>query len=156
LCFPCAGAVLATLQLDGEGNCVRMSPTDPAVVFVGGLNGLLLKWNTATSSHERLEGHQAHVHGLCVSEDGKTVASGSYDFTVRLWDTATGRCLWTSTKQAGQVLSVAVYRDIVLCGVHRYGTVGLRKSDGTAELTVFRDCTYPVGLAVTRGEGREP
>jgi WD40 repeat protein len=146
-----AGAVLVTLQLDCEGCCVRISPTDPTVVFVGGDDGLLLKWNTATGTQTPLEGHQNHVYGLCVSDDGTTVASGSYDETVRLWDTAMGGCLWTST-QAGGVMSVAMHGDTVFCGVHKNNTVGLWKSDGTAGPTFAKAGEYPIGLAVTRGE----
>jgi WD40 repeat protein len=154
ICF-LPGAVLAALKLNGGGGCVRMSPTDPAVVFVGGDNGLLLKWNTATGTSTPLEGHQDHVYGLCVSEDGTTVASGGDDRTVRLWDTATGGCLWTSKRQASEVDSVAMYGDMVFCGVHKNNTVGLRKSDGKKGSIFAKAGEYPNGLAVTRGEESE-
>jgi WD40 repeat protein len=149
------GAVLAALELTVDGNCVRMSPTNPTMVFVGGDNGLLLKWNTATGTSTPLEGHQDHVYGLCVSEDGTTVASGGDDRTVRLWDTATGGCLWTSKRQASEVDSVAMYGDMVFCGVHKYYTVGLRKSDGKRGSIFAKAGSDPKGLAVTRGEGSE-
>lgn len=38
----------------------------------------------------KLEGHDGPVRAVAISADGKTVASGSYDGTVRLWSTATG------------------------------------------------------------------
>jgi WD40 repeat protein len=37
-----------------------------------------------------LEGHNSWVHSLAFSPDGKTLATGSNDQRVRLWDTATG------------------------------------------------------------------
>jgi WD40 repeat protein len=146
---------LAVVQLQKMGLSVRLSPTDPALVFVGGSRGLLLMCNTATGARTPLEGHENDVWGLCVTEDGKLLASGCYDGIVKLWDTATSGCLWTSSKQAGSVCSVAIHGDIVFCGVSESNIVGLRKSDGTTGQTFAAKASSIVyGLAVIRGEGR--
>ncbi|WP_326583172.1 hypothetical protein OG889_31900 [Streptomyces sp. NBC_00481] len=45
----------------------------------------------AVPLERRLTGHTGTVSALTYSPDGKTLASGSFDGTVRLWDPATGR-----------------------------------------------------------------
>jgi len=42
-----------------------------------------------------LEGHTSTVFGVALSADGRLVASGSGDGTVKLWETAGGACMAT-------------------------------------------------------------
>src|SRR5262249_23174410 len=57
-------------------------------VASGGRDRAILLWDVATGAEvARLQGHTNYVFSLAFSPDGNTLASGSGDFTVRLWDT---------------------------------------------------------------------
>ena len=53
-----------------------------------------------------LTGHTSYVSSVAFSPDGSTLASGSYDNTIRLWDIRTGTHLKTLTEHTGSVRAV--------------------------------------------------
>ncbi|WP_343234846.1 serine/threonine-protein kinase [Streptomyces sp. ICC4] len=59
----------------------------------------------------RLAGHANEVACLAFGPDGKTLASGSDDDTVRLWDVATGRTITTYRGHTDNVMSLAFSPD---------------------------------------------
>src|SRR5690349_20648670 len=64
--------------------------------LAGTMGGEVWVWRTADRtllSHVR--GQQGGVYGVALSADGRLVASGGVDGTVRLWGTQTGTCLHT-------------------------------------------------------------
>ncbi len=64
-------------------------------------------WNAALQT---LEGHSGSVQSIAFSPDGKLLASGSDDKTIKLWDTATGD-VQTLEGHSGSIQSIAFSPD---------------------------------------------
>src|SRR5262245_5700194 len=58
-----------------------------------------------------LKGHTFNVNSVAFSPDGKTLASGSIDETIKLWEVATGKELATLMGHTDSVLSVVFSPD---------------------------------------------
>ena len=58
-----------------------------------------------------LEEHEGSVHSVAFSPDGKFLASGGDDHTVRIWSVETGECLKVLKEQESSVHSVAFSPD---------------------------------------------
>jgi WD40 repeat protein len=59
----------------------------------------------------RLEGHTAVVSSVALTADGKTLASGSYDTTIKLWNLSTGKEIATLRGHTDWIFSVAFTPD---------------------------------------------
>ena len=66
------------------------------------------KWSECLQT---LEGHGGSVNSVALSADGKLVASGSGDKTIKIWDTATGACEQTLEGHGDWVTSVVFSLD---------------------------------------------
>src|SRR5262245_16852062 len=65
---------------------------------------------TAQTPRE-FKGHTGLVYSVAFSPDGKVLATGSFDNTVKLWDFATGKELHTLKGHTNQVYCVAFSPD---------------------------------------------
>lgn len=59
----------------------------------------------------RLEGHSDLVTSVSFSPDGKTLASGSTDKTIKIWDIATGKAITTLTEHSDLVTTISFSPD---------------------------------------------
>ncbi|NER04798.1 MAG: hypothetical protein F6K17_20440 [Okeania sp. SIO3C4] len=79
-------------------------------------------WNLQTGELlDTLSSHQANVRSVAISPDGKTLASGSGDGTVKLWDIPTGEML-VSFWHSGVVTAVGFTADgrtVIGCSADR-------------------------------------
>ncbi|MEH2425326.1 MAG: hypothetical protein V7K48_31815 [Nostoc sp.] len=64
-----------------------------------------------SSEHNRLQGHDNDVWSVSFSPDGKTLASGSADATIKLWNLETGKEIRTLTGHDNNVRSVSFSPD---------------------------------------------
>lgn len=82
------GEEIRDLKVEKKRSPVQFSPKEPLMVS-GNANDILI-WNTDTWAQVAvLKGHADEIRAITFSSDGNTLATGSMDRTVRLWDMKT-------------------------------------------------------------------
>jgi WD40 repeat protein len=81
-----------------EAWCVAFAPDGKALAAGydnrnGPLTQTLRLWDLSAPRAKALPGHEGTVMALAISPDGKSMATASFDRTVRIWNMAPGQCL---------------------------------------------------------------
>ena len=93
---------------------MKQNSSLPAILSLVSLlciHGLLVTELHARGEDQLLLGHTGGTISVAWSPDGKQLASGSIDKTIKIWDRKTGQELLTLKGHYGSVLSVAVSPD---------------------------------------------
>ncbi|KAM0260793.1 hypothetical protein ACHAQJ_002559 [Trichoderma viride] len=167
----------STFHNQGSVKAVAISP-DARSVAAGLLSGKICLWDVVTSSLiTTLEGPDSHVGAVstvCFLPNGKGLVSGSFDYTIKIWDlnlpvdgpnsgTEGNKCIRTLEGHSGQVQSVALTTDasFVLSGSQDGSVQFWDTRNGVAQLmlrrirggTIYSVASSPRGGYFATGSG---
>jgi WD40 repeat protein len=147
---PSAG--VQRLQLGQAVSAIALAKDGRSLAF-GGELGALVVYDSAARAQHQLAGHGGTVLSLVLAEQGRYLASGGADRTLRFWDTTTSRQLQAPIIHSDAVSTLAWSDDrriAVLGGKDKaFRVLDLRTGQGA----LVRQHEEPVELVASSAEG---
>jgi len=141
------------MEVKGEGGEILASGSDDYTIF-------LWKPSESKNSIIRMTGHQQAINLIVFSPDGRLLASGAFDKSIKLWDGKTGKFICSLRGHIGAVYQVCWSADSrMLCSGSKDSTLkvwSLKTKKMAIELPGHADEVYtvdwsPDGSAVASG-----
>ena len=99
--LPIESNFIRSLKFSPDGNQIAIATSEAKVIL----------WNIHSNELRIFTEHTADVHSVSFSRDGKYLASGSHDHTIKLLDIKSGNCLQTFRGHSSLVYAVEISPD---------------------------------------------
>lgn len=123
LVFSADGKFLISDGISADGMVTNGEDTGPR-------EGALMRWDTTTWAPQVLQfGHEAAISAMSITTDGRFVATGSFDESIKVWDMKTGEIVRTFKEGVRVPASIAISPD--------GETLAVSYRDGSASVEVW-------------------
>lgn len=93
-----ASQTVYSMAFSANGTRLAMATTSRDIILFDTFTGLLIKKIKFPRDYDRST--TGYVQSMAFSGDGTHIVTGSFDGIIRVWNTATGQCLWAAKNKS--------------------------------------------------------